>query len=132
LLWQINPALANLYYDVLVLSVGTPDLDYLRWSFVYSFCELGLSRYRMDSKLGEGGVFSIEGGIPTVQCVKDSDIMKETMVNLANHLIREIHQVVPAVSIKRVPITPAAQQTCQIQVTKVSHKKRKAIVLQPA
>lgn len=105
---QITDALANLYYDVLVMSVGSPDIDYLRWSFVYSLCDLELPRYRMESRLGQGGLFSLDQGVPLVSCDHDLDSEKEAMVQLANHLIQEIHLVIPAITIKPVQIAPPA------------------------
>lgn len=124
--------LANRYYDVLVVSVGSPDLEYLRWSFVYTFCDLRRSRYQIDSRLGEGGIFSIEGEIPMVICDKDLDSRKEAMLQLANHMIREIHKVVPASVVKQVPIIPhAPQRSVPIRVRRRRRTKKTIVTETP-
>jgi len=100
----ILPDLADRFYTIMVQTIGAPDIDYRRWSFMFAVTELKVKKYTLDSRLGVGAVFANDP-TPQVICAANEITPERTQITLrVNQLIAEIAQPVAAKKVRRVRV----------------------------
>ena len=101
---NIAPDLADRLYTIMVQTIGTPDIDYRRWSFIFAMTELKVKRYVLDSRLGPGALFVNEDA-PIITCAKTQVTpIRERLTQRVNVLITEIAQPKPAKVVRKVRV----------------------------
>lgn len=85
----MTPELATKSYDILVRTVGAPDLEHLRWAFERALVNVGVQRYLIDGKLGLGARFDVTGDFPCVTVV-ETNVARTKMCANANAALRKL------------------------------------------
>jgi|SRR5882672_9904613 len=114
---NIAPDLADRLYTIMVETIGTPDIDYRRWSFIFAITELKVKEYTLDSKLGPGALLVNETA-PIITCSGQMTPLRQQLTTEVNALIAAIAQPKPAKVVRKVRIK-ADRQTVVIPVQNI-------------
>lgn len=89
-----SPELADQYYTVLTQEIGSPNIEHLRWAFVYAVTKVGFTRYWIDSRLGPGAKFFLHtDGPPTVVCLaSELNPLRARLVRRANLRLASVYE----------------------------------------